>query len=77
MLLNPNNEGKYYCKKCQTFVPNAYKECPLCSTPKEKIIVEQSQNGPTEIDISLYNLIRPMNDMQKKMLISYIEDNIS
>jgi hypothetical protein len=78
MLQNPNNQGKIYCKRCQTYYEKAHSNCPFCSQPSSKNIEQDSKkSGPTSTDLELFNLIKPLSDDQKLKLIKFIQHDIN
>ena len=75
MQQNPNNQGKSYCKKCQTWYESVYKNCVFCGAPNES-----TQNPvitpPNLVNIELSGLLSSLSEEQKKLVIAFIKEEL-
>lgn len=75
MMENPNNSGKVYCKKCQTYFEVLHKKCPFCGAPAPERVAT-APVGPTATDLELFGLIKGLNEEQKVKLVALIRTSI-
>ena len=77
MQLNPNNQGKTYCKKCQTWYESVYKNCVFCGAPNESTVNPVIQAPLANVvNIELNGLISSLSEEAKKRVIQFIKDEL-
>lgn len=64
--------GKHLCEKCHSHFDTASKKCPWCGTP---VVAEEKSNAPTDSDKFLFKFLSKADEITKKKIIRFIEDN--
>lgn len=77
-MLNPNNQSKYLCQKCQTYYANSIKSCPWCGTPqiiKKSLSPDDLQKKELyKLKTTIFSHLNTMGKQNLKMVLHYIEE---
>lgn len=69
--------GRWVCKKCNSWTTGEKNRCSFCSEPRP-IVTEEADTDATEMDKltkRLHNIVEGLTPLQKKKTFRYFEDN--